>query len=192
MNKLKIILFITWIWAWTALQLTKIFELVFRLLMIFPSQLLALIPTVAPKHTNGNTINIIRAHNEYGDITNKFRLFLTWYWEHGSDDKAFDTNGFEFRKFAKLLNCSLLYCSYLITDKTSHTSPDTFWNDVKRFLVYMNNNDGRYYQSNMEKDNVVCLPMGYVNFTDPKDIITDTRSVRDMITKFEKPIKKRI
>jgi hypothetical protein len=152
------------------LKITKIFELLFRIVLSIPNQWL-LIPDKDFNTAEGNSkIKILNAYNETGEITNKLKLFLRWYWENGGEDKAHETNGFDFRRYTDMLNSSLLYCSYLITDSAGNVNPDTFWNDVKRFMAEKQDNkyNVRFMQDGKE-DVKKNLYLGHIDFQDGRD-----------------------
>lgn len=166
----KSVLVVTWWYAYFGLQLTKIFELLFKLILTMPDSWVKIIADQSklPLTSSGKQVHIVHAANEHRIITNKLRLFLRWYWEHGGDDKSVDTNGFNFSNYSRLLNCSFLYCSYLLTN--GDIQPEKFFNDVQQFIVANNEETStegnmQYYKSSdLSGRTKEELFMGHVDF----------------------------
>jgi hypothetical protein len=131
-DKVRVAMFVTWIWALFGLYVAKAFEGFFRLILKMPDSWLVFAAPSAQKINEKESVKIVSAHDGKADITNKFKLFLKYYWE---EDEL--NGGFSFDSFRKLLNCSMLYCSYLMTDKKGEITPEKFWRNVDRFLVEM-------------------------------------------------------
>lgn len=136
-DKMQVALYVTWLWAYAGLYASKAFETFFASILAMPDGWLEMPSKLVSEvsTTNGKKIKILSAHTDMGEITNKLKLFLKFYWEQGGDDNSTPTNGFDFMKLRKLLNCSMLYCCYLLTDKTGTVKPEDFWNNVNKFLV---------------------------------------------------------
>jgi hypothetical protein len=149
-DKVRVALFVTWVWALFGLYMTKIFEGFFKLLLKLPD---SVIPSTDTSKLN---VKVINASDGKKDITNKFKLFLKYYWEQDEDG-----GGFSFDSLTRLLNCSMLYCSYLLTDKSGDVDPNKFWQNVNRFLVSFE--DGACVKYNAEKDKVE-VPFNIVRF----------------------------
>jgi len=117
-NRFTVALYISKLWAYIGLFITKIFEYVFKLILLIPNNQLSILSKVVdpPLTTQNKTINIIKACSESGNISNKLKLFFKYYYTTASKDSAFDTNGFSMVDFKRLLNCSYLYCSYILLD----------------------------------------------------------------------------
>lgn len=176
---IKIVLQVTWWYAWMGLQITKTFEMIFRLLLSMPDNCALLYGLVKLNskpiiNTHGKKVNIINAYNEAGNITNKLKLFLQWYWTN-ADNEMYDSNGFNFNEFSKILNCSMLYCSYLLTDVDGDMSPEDFLKNVKKVVIMQSTNNEnskqkpRVYRSDdsdsdLSKKNLRPVLAGHVNF----------------------------
>lgn len=173
-NLIKITLSIIWWQAWLALKITKFYTIIFKLIMLLPEQMIYLLNIYNRPifNTNNKKINIISAFNEYGEITNKFRLFLKYYWE-SADNELYDRNGFNFSKFNELLNSSILYCSYLLTDKESNIEPNEFYNNVKNIFIQQKL---KLNLQNVVLQNENELPLGRVNFDDYLDNELDEKN----------------
>ncbi len=158
-DKVRIAMFITWLWALAGLYTTKVFESFFRLILKMPDNWLA-VPCIIPNSPTG--VQILTASDGQRDITNKFKLFLKYYWEKDESGGAFS-----FQSLHRLMNCSMLYCSYLLTNKDGSISPDTFWQNVDRFLIELNGEKCiKYVNSNLTDPEE--LPFGSVSFTNVK------------------------
>lgn len=183
MDKIRVILFVTWVWAWVGLKITKMFELAFRLVLAMPNSWLKLPPGTVT-NTSGKKINILNAYSESGDdITNKLRLFLRWYWEKGGDDSAHDSNGFDFKYLAKMVNCSMLYCSYILADADGKIDPNTFWRDIHRFIIEQDAEGKCYRYTKPDLSDKQTLFLGHVDFDDSDS--ERTSLVSDIVSKIE-------
>jgi hypothetical protein len=168
-DKIKIVMTVTWLWAWVGIYTTKCFECVFKLVLSVPDSWLKhpsdLCRNIST--TQNKKINILDAHNDMGVITNKFKIFLQYYWENGGNGNAHDTNGFSMHKFTDLLNCSLLYCSYCLSNNAENTTPETFFKDVHN--VFVEKQSDNCYQTN---DKVLSdkhpIFMGHTTLDDEK------------------------
>ena len=162
---IKILFVVTWWYAWLGLHITKAFEFGFKLVLSMPDEWLKL-PSVFNKpifNSAGQQINIINAYSEAGIITNKMKLFMRWYWDH-ADGEIYDTNGFNFNKLNQLLNCSALYCSYLLTNQNAEIAPEDFWKNIKHLVVI------QQPSSNVRVKPIV-LRSDNLDFTDPQELL---------------------
>jgi hypothetical protein len=153
-DKVRVAMFVTWLWALVGLYVTKAFEEFFKVLMKMPDKWL---------FNNGPPkVKILGASDGKRDITNKLRLFLKYYWESDDGDITFSFNDLN-----RLLNCSILYCSYLLTDASGDIAPENFWKNVNRFLIEMK--DGRCTQYNTQDlSNGHQLPFNTVRFNNKR------------------------
>lgn len=142
-DKVKVAMTVTWLWAWAGLYVTKAFEAFFTGILKMPDKWLA-IPTSDVVNSSGQRVKILSARSGKSDITNKLKLFMKLYWEKGGINSATDTNGFDFSKLAKMLNVSMMYCCYLLTDVNGNIQPEQFWNSVHAFLVEQTANGDCY------------------------------------------------
>lgn len=136
-DKVKVALYVTWLWAFFGLYTTKAFETFFTALLSMPDNWLEMpAACLSPKieNTLGKKIKILSAYTESGDITNKLKLFLKFYWEKAPNNGN-SKHGFDFGHLKRLLNCSMLYCCYLLTDEANHIEPEQFWNNINKFFV---------------------------------------------------------
>lgn len=166
-DKVRIVMCITWVWAILGLYTAKAFELLFKLVLQMPDKWLNTTDTV-------NGVKILHASDGQSDITNKFKLFLKYYWENNEPG-----GGFSFASLQRLLNCSMLYCSYLLTDKNGMVSPDKFWQQANLFLVEMQNNSVVIRNSVMADPQEV--PFGYVRFGSKQNIKAANDEMRDSL-----------
>ncbi len=169
-DKIKVALFVTLLWARAGLFVAKGFEIFFSLLLSMPDKWLAF-PISEVKNTEGRSVTVLSARTDTADITNKLRLFMKFYWENGGPEQATEHNGFDFNILAKMLNCSVMYCCYLLSDvgenrneninsnintniskmqssakSNVHTyvHPDEFWKRINSFLVERTENGDCY------------------------------------------------
>ncbi len=158
-DKVRIAMFVTWLWALFGLYTAKAFESFFRLLLKMPDNWLVSVQPV-------NGVKIVSAHDGQRDITNKFKLFLKFYWEQDEDNTDLSNGGFSFASLQRLLNCSMLYCSYLLTDKDGSVDPERFWQNMNRFLVSLKESNPdtcvKYTTADMQTSEEV--PFGTVRF----------------------------
>lgn len=133
-DKIKLAMSVTWMWAWAGLYVTKAFEAFFTSILKMPDRWLAF-PVGDVVNSSGQRVKILSAKSGKTDITNKLKLFMKLYWEKGGVNDANGTNGFDFSKLAKMLNVSMMYCCYLLTDANGDIQPEQFWNSVHTFLI---------------------------------------------------------
>lgn len=134
-NRMQIVLWVCKKWALAIIYFAKILEIFGKLILSIPDPMLQPVAnlTRTPKTADGKNIKILRAFNEKGDITNKFKIFLNWYWTNASEATVSDNSGFLFHKYSGLLQSSLLYCSYLVHD--NDIDPHTFLDNIQRIFV---------------------------------------------------------
>lgn len=118
MNKTDITLFITICMVKLSYLATRVFEFIFKCILSLPNSILAPVSYQIPSDFN---IKIIAAVSEYGDITNKFKLFLRYYLT-----KIEEEEGFSIKSFNKLLSTTLLYCCYTFDNPNDEMRPDQF------------------------------------------------------------------
>lgn len=149
-----------WINAWTIIQLKKIFETCLRMIFWLPDSLFVVINILQrPIYTtDGIKITILNVMNERQTITNKFKLFLSIYWESDSDQ-----HGFLFNKLNQLFNCSIVYLSYMLGEiKFENPATDKFrvmWLDsINNIIDHVNFDDPNMlnYDSIVDELRVLC------------------------------------
>ena len=171
-DRQQLALNLVWYWAWVGLKFTKIVEYIFRLVLSLPNGLLVYSqPDI--KTTAGQKIELLNALDERGDvILNKLNLFLKKYWEVASDATAHETNGFDFRKLSKFINCTVLVCTYILNtvpaeverilsedDRAAMSDNDQI--ETKRLVVEIDN-QGNCYK--VVKGKRVKLFLGHTDF----------------------------
>lgn len=116
---MRVLLGLLWWHAWIIIQLIKVAELAFRLLLRMPNCVFDMINLVENViyTTQNEPIQIFNVFDENGDITNKFKLFLKLYWEKGNLEKEFNQNSFSIEKYRSLFCSSILFFTYKIGDK---------------------------------------------------------------------------
>lgn len=136
-DKVDIALKVTKAWAYAGLYTTKILETFFMAILVIPDKWLEIPGNLVSQVSNtaGEKIQILSANSDMGDITNKLKLFLRFYWEKGGPASSSEYNGFDFLEFKKLLKSSMLYCCYLIADKASTLLVES--DDADPELIYM-------------------------------------------------------
>lgn len=167
-DKVRIALFVTWLWALIGFHVSQTFSKFFSFIMQMPDEWLAgpASYTTSPKTASGKTIKIISASNGTSDMTNKLKLFLNFYWEEAGKESANSQNGFDFSHLAKALGCSVLYCSYILTNKDSEIDFKEFYSNIQRFLIWQK--AGRFVKSvNPDLSDLVSLPMRHASFDEP-------------------------
>lgn len=178
-DKVYIALVVTKIWARAGLLATKSLEKFFMLILAMPDKWLEIPGNLVSQvsTTSEQKIKILSAHTDVGDITNKLKLFLRFYWEKGGDSSSSRLNGFDFMELRKLLNCSMLYCCYLLTDKQGNIKPEDFWNSVNKFLVECTDPDVICYISKTpDKSDRKKLLQRHVDFDNTSEQNTDFTS----------------
>jgi hypothetical protein len=181
---------VTKLWAYAGLYATKSLEKFFMVILSMPDKWLEipgnLLSNVST--TSGQKIKILSANSDVGDITNKFKLFLRFYWENGGSNNSSNLNGFDFMELRKLLKCSMLYCCYLLTDKQGNIKPEDFWNNVNKFLVECNVNNPDiicYMSKNSDKSDRKKLLQRHVIFDEVSEKKEDlTNNVLNMLASF--------
>lgn len=137
-DKVKLILYVTWLWALLGLYLVKIFEFIFKMILSIPNNLLEPLTLSLNniKTSKGKNIELLNAYDEYGnDVTNKVKLFLNFFWGENINDK----NYFSFVKLSDLLSISVLYCSYIVQDE--NTDSCMLINNIKRMFLEKEDKD---------------------------------------------------
>lgn len=175
-DKIRIAMFVTWLWALVGLYTTKIFETFFRILLHMPDNWLT-------NSYEPEGLKILHASNGQKNITNKFRLFLKYYWE--TDEQG---SGFNFASLQRLLNCSMLYCSYLLTNKDGTINPDRFCQNINRFLVEIQ--DGTTVQRTTPNADAEEVPFGQVQFKQSqikRDVQTINNEMRNSLLAIIEP-----
>lgn len=158
-DKVKLVLLVTKYWALASLFILKIFETIFIAILRLPDHWLSL--PIVQKH-----VKVLSASDGNSDITNKFKLFVKYYWENSEYNKH---GGFNFNNFSRLFGSSVLYCSYLLSDTDISCSPEQFVNNIKTLFIKKDNDLVNKIVNNNEK---IELPFGNVNFdeiTEPDD-----------------------
>ncbi len=165
-DKVRVAMFVTWLWALAGLYISKLFEMVFRLILKMPDNWFC-------TGFNPEGAKILFASDGRKEITNKFKLFLKYYWE--KDDKG---GNFSFASLQRLLNCSMLYCSYLLTEKDAGTTvhPEKFWKNVNTFFAEMQ--DGIVLRKDNENSGLKHVPFAQMRF-EPPTFGADARSLRE-------------
>jgi len=103
-------------WAYLGIYTTKLFELFFKVVLKLPEGILKYINFKNQLNTSNKEICILLVKNEYGYITEQFKLFMSYYWKIGGPGQTNDDNGFDFDKYEKLFNSKILHCYYKLKD----------------------------------------------------------------------------
>lgn len=167
-DKMKILLFVTRIWAISGIYLTKIIEYIFKIILGLPDCLLNVPANLCKnvKTTQNKKINIVNAYTENGNITNKMKLFLRYCWETGGNGSAFDNNGFSMEKASQLLNCSILYFSYILTQDNTQISPEKYINNITKKIIKF---DRQTRATNIiEQNNKTNVYLGHISLDEPE------------------------
>lgn len=174
-DQLKLALAVSRVWAYVGLYMSKTFEKIFQLILSTPEDLLT-IPancTSRPLTTNGKKIQIINAFSEHGQITNKFKIFLSSFYENNTPDSIHNTNGFNFHSYVKLLDTSILWCNYILQNQ-NEINPKTFFKDVQQMMITKHGDKVyRTFDENLDTSQNPLF-MGHVSFDDNKNYIHDT------------------
>lgn len=175
-DALHIALKITWVWAWLGLQLTKLFEFAFKMVLLIPDKWITIpeIFNIPIRNSAGQNISLLTAYNEFGCITNKVKLFVQWFWENVDENSIYNTNGFDVRKLFKMLNCSALYCSYLINNTNEEIKPEEFYSKINYlFAGQVPNNESRKKRVLITHDpnfsHTEETSLGHVDFEESKE-----------------------
>jgi hypothetical protein len=167
-DKLQFVLFITWLWVYAGLLMTKFLEYILKVLLKLPDTLLKL-PITSVESTNGKNINIISAANEQGEITNKLKMLMRIYWQKGGDDQVSDENGIDCKKIFDLLKCSVVYICYLLEEKNKMQTISTSLNTKKEpQKLFVFKKEDNYYKSstNDNKSNLKKILMRHLVLDD--------------------------
>jgi hypothetical protein len=147
-DKLQLILFVTWLWVYIGLIVTKILEKMLKVLLKLPDTLLN-IPLSKVESTNGDNINIISAVSNDGEVTNKLKLLLRLYWQKGGDEQVSEENGIDCQKIFDLLKCSVIYICYFLEEKNKQPANTTNTDNTDN----PNNTDNTDNTANTNKPN---------------------------------------
>ena len=155
-DKFKFIMLVTWIWAYIGMQISKMFNIMFRCIMLLPDKVFSIPNKIitCPKTKQDTYVHIIQAKTDVcDDITQRFIMYLKFYWQKNIGF----ANGFLFSTFCKLFNCTSLYCLYVLSkNKYIHKFDDVNCiNIVKKENKYFNNDKP--------------LPHGFVSFDEPEE-----------------------
>jgi hypothetical protein len=168
---IKLLLFVFYVQSYVCYKLLKLFEKCLLLFLQIPNDYLAYFSTFSKiVDTKGNPIKIINVITEHGDITNKLKIFLLFYYELACDENATDNNGFSFIKLQQFISCSMLYCSYVVMYPTE--DPSTFIEKLKHFQITtkQTNRHNIYEKSNINNEQTIKktepieIPFGFVDF----------------------------
>ncbi len=113
-DKIRIVLAVTYFWAYVGYIISRIFMFLFMILMKLPD-ICFKVPEyfLYIENSYNEKISILEAKTETKNITNKFKLFLKLQMEN-----AFDKKGIDFRDFITIFGSSILYCYYAISDES--------------------------------------------------------------------------
>jgi hypothetical protein len=180
-DKLKVAIYVTWAWAYIGLYFTKIVEVIFKLILSIPNSWLTG-PVILCKNittTQNKKVNILNAYTDKEEITNKLKLFLQYYWENGGNGNAHDKNGFSMTKLTELLNCSLLYCSYILSNDSDDILPETFFQNIQRYLIEKDSENICYMSNEKNMSDRREIFLGHVSFDD-EELINQDINLDDM------------
>lgn len=175
-DKVKIALHITWLWAWTGLYMAKAFSKAFSILLQMPNDWLSPIAPDTLTTSNNKQLRILNAYGINGDdITNKVKLLFMAYWENAHSSSVHKTDGFDFRKFIKFIESPVMFCSYLISEKNINLTLSYVMDNVQRIFV---DKDGRrtYISRQSDLSDRKATILNHVNFT---EIIEDNNDEID-------------
>jgi len=147
-DKVKIFLYVTWLWAYLGLYFVKFLEFGFKLILLIPNNLLTPINSIINnvKTTDNKEVQIITAINDKGqDVKNKLKLFLTCYYTKATSATTHETNGFNFKKFAELVSTSILECQILLFD-------DEYKFDLEKIIEYFITFDNTINTTTLKKN----------------------------------------
>lgn len=60
--------------------------------------------------------SIVCASSDDGDITKRFSMFLSWFWEGGDMDESFTAKSFRWQDFLDVFDSRLLTCTFVINN----------------------------------------------------------------------------
>jgi len=158
MNKLTIILAVSYVWASMGLYISRMFEWMFSIVLKVPSKYLPA-STYELINSEGKYVEISRVTAlPYNiDLTNNLKLFLKFY-AMTAEDGFMEQAGFEMKRAANLLGCTAMFITYILQDATVDESFTT----VKSFLVTLTNEGTTKTQENI----TTVLPFSHVHFDD--------------------------
>ncbi len=152
---ISIVLKITYIYSLLAIKITKCFEIFFTILLTISNNKNLDIICKNLYTKSGDKINILFAKTENGtDVCNKLKLFCSWYWKNHCDD-LYTENGFDISKLCSMLNCSVLYITYIISNNDNEIDPENFYNKIKHVLLVRDINTNkqiRFYNASKKED----------------------------------------
>ncbi len=128
---------VTIFWVWIGLQVTRLFEMLFRLILNLPDKWLRVFSTMQLFNSTGQEIKIIEASDEHGkEISNKLKLYISHYWQNATDST--ETNGFDIRRLFDMIHCSAVYCTFVLKnskDSQGRIAPNKVWSHLYHFYV---------------------------------------------------------
>ena len=167
-DKMHLLFMAACAWAYVGLQMTKIFEFFFKLLLKMPDKWVGVLPTGTIKNDQGEHVIVRHASTGTKNITNKFKLFLKYYWE-----KDQEGGHFSYKQLHRLLNCSMLFCSYLLTDTEGNITPEKFFQSAKQFFISTKQGStDSYVRQDTPDAEPVDVPFGDVNFNRKQTRVT--------------------
>ncbi len=160
-NKFKILLAITFAWAYISVLFSNMFMKMLKCMMYIPDKYISIfLLKNEPYNSNGKRVNILDVRSDKEILTNKLKLFVQCYWKRGGGESAFDNNGFNIREFGKMVGASVFYCTYLLSDKSHKMTPEEFLNSINQ--VIFTSDDGTYYKKINKNGNTDVL-LGHVD-----------------------------
>lgn len=122
--------------AYMGIVFTKVVEALFKSILLMNDRYLAFSNGFTFQISPEQTLHILNAYDETGEITNKFKLFLKFYM-YNKENSPTGEEGFSADKFSTFFNSSLLFCSYLI--KQNGETPEQYLQHIQRIKLQKNN-----------------------------------------------------
>lgn len=137
---IRLVLFMFYVQAYICVKLSRLFERCLASLLSLPNRYLSCLAMFSKiSDSKGNVVKIMQAVCEHGDISNKLKIFLMFYYEMFDDDNT----GFNFDKLQKIISCSMLYCSYIVINKNTDETLTASVEKLKNLYIITHNTNGK-------------------------------------------------
>jgi hypothetical protein len=136
-----LIIYATWLWAAAGFYLSKLAAYMFKAVMYCPESALKLGTVMHNATKAARAVRVVKAADSIGEITHKFRLFLSAYI---SNLDAPEQLGFDFESAKLILGTPLLYLSYCILNpEAAAMTPEEFAKTQEMQHIIVSDREGK-------------------------------------------------